>query len=519
MRQEARKNMKITYITHSSILIETEDAKVISDPWYFGPAYLNHWHVFPKPIDISYAKDVTHIIITHGHEDHCHFPTLRQLNTNAKVLLPYTWLAGLKEAFKETGFIDVVEVDSYQTITIGKYLKLTFIVNGLDSIFVLDYKGQIYVNLNDAFNATHLNFLKLFSKRLKMKWPKIDYLMCGVGGAGYFPNTIHSRFKNDKEIGILREQFLMKLFCEFVVAFSPKIAIPFLPGFALVEKDKLWINQIRQPRYLIEEYYSQLKSDNQVEFWNMYPGDYIHQDVWNKTSPYYKMVVNDDWGSFTNIQLAQEIKSKANQKIESTRFSIEKIADKLNALFAISCKGIEVKTLAKLDFVIELSDINRAKIFVCYLNGKVQASINKQPYSNPHLIVKTTSANLVYSIEELWGGDVFFIGYGADIEILNPDCIKDNLDILSLRILSVFPTAKQHLKKNPWRAFRYFFFNRLAVTLALKQKFLLRKNINKLPFNERSHWIQTSKCETCLVCDVPLLSNALAENLVTNKLN
>lgn len=505
--------LKITYITHSSILIETEDAKVISDPWFFGPAYLNQWHVFPKPVDVSYAKDNSHVIITHGHEDHCHFPTLNQLNKNASVFLPYTWLQDTKDAIEQIGFAAVYELDSYKTVSIGKHLKLTFIVNGLDSIFVLEYKGKVYLNLNDAFNATHLNFLKLFAKKLNNKWPRIDYLMCGVGGAGYFPNAIHTPFKNDPEIGVLREQFLMKLFCEFVLLFNPKIAIPFLPGFVLLEPTKIWVNQIRQPRSFIDNYFKEINPTSTIEFWHVYPGDSIYKDTWQKNSPYYELVQNDEWGKFAEQQYAVEIANWKPVIANTTAISIEDICLKLNDLFVKSCRGLDVNVLAKLNFIISLSDFPEESIHILYLNGKLVAQLKSEGNGKPNLVIRTNATRLLYSINELWGGDVFFIGYGADIDILNTDCIKDNLDILSLRVLSIFPSAMQNIRRQPWRAFRYFYYNKTHALLALKQKLFSKNKANKLPFNERSHWIQISKCETCLLCDLPLLSNSFAEKV------
>jgi hypothetical protein len=505
--------IKITYITHSSILIETEDAKAITDPWFSGSAYLNHWHVFPKPVDISYANDVTHIIISHGHEDHCHIPSLKHINKQAHVLIPYTWLNGSKELLESIGFVNTQEIDSYKTVQIGSHLKLTFIVNGLDAVFVLEYKGKVYVNLNDAFNATHQQFIKLFASTLLSKWPVIHYLMSGVGGAGYFPNTIHSPLKDDTETGVQREQFLMKLFCEFVAAFKPEKAIPFLPGFVLLEPDKRWINMIRQPRHLIKSYYAELGLSHPVIFWNFYPNDFLLNDQWHQVSPYYNDVKDDDWGAFASLQYATEIMDYT--PVKAVEQDIDSICIALNNLFVTSTIGLHQSMLRKLDFIIQLSDIENGRNIHCYYSGKkLIATPSSQLASTANLMIRTNSTNLLHSINELWGGDVFFIGYGADIDILNPTCLKDNLDILSLRVLSVFPTAKQHIRKQPYRAFRYFWHNRAYALLAIKQKIQFRKNNNKLPFNERSRWIQLSKCETCRACDLPLLDDTLAGTIV-----
>lgn len=504
---------KITYITHSSILIETEDAKVITDPWFNGPAYLDHWHVFPKPIDISYKDDVTHVFITHGHEDHCHIPTLGKINKDAMVYAPYTWLKGIKPMLAGIGFKKVQEVNSYKTISVGKHLKITFIVNGLDSVLLIEHKNEVYLNLNDAFNATHKNFIKLFAGKILKRWPVINYLMCGVGGAGYFPNTIHSPQKNDIETAILREQFLMQLFCEFIMAFRPKVAIPFLPGFVLLEQDKLWINEIRQPRNIIEELYRKNDAGSTVEFWNLYPGDQLSENKWHKTSPYYNEVKDDDWSPLIAKQYPAT-GTPGNSMIQKDEVLLNEVCGMLNALFKQSTKGISPALLRKLRFAITLKDITGPYHIRCaFNNNKVTASVSVKDHTGINLEIQTTSTNLFYAIKELWGGDVFFIGYGADIHIIEDDCIKDNLDILSLRILSRFPTAKGTVFKDPFRTLQYLYHNRVHSAIALKQKISLRNKVNKIPFNERSHWINKSKCEICLSCNLPLLTNELAQQI------
>src|SRR5450432_3206628 len=111
--------MKITYVAHASLLLETNDAAVAIDPWFNGPAYHNQWHVFPKPVDTSFSEKVTHVVLTHGHEDHLHFPTLSLMNKKAKILFPYTWKSGTVEKIKELGFSQVSETISFQKIELG----------------------------------------------------------------------------------------------------------------------------------------------------------------------------------------------------------------------------------------------------------------------------------------------------------------------------------------------------------------------------------------------------------------
>src|SRR5688572_9012183 len=106
--------MKLTYISHACLLMEHENATVITDPWFNGPAYHNQWFVFPKPADTGFTEYITHVILTHGHEDHLHVPTLKLLNKNARIYYPYTWMGGTRQLLQSIGFTNIEEVHSFK---------------------------------------------------------------------------------------------------------------------------------------------------------------------------------------------------------------------------------------------------------------------------------------------------------------------------------------------------------------------------------------------------------------------
>lgn len=54
--------MKITYLGHSVIIIETNEFKGIIDPFITGN--------ISCPINVGDLNNITHIFVTHGHEDH-----------------------------------------------------------------------------------------------------------------------------------------------------------------------------------------------------------------------------------------------------------------------------------------------------------------------------------------------------------------------------------------------------------------------------------------------------------------
>ena len=79
--------MKITYISHASLLIEVNGIKILTDPWIAGPAYCEQWYVFPPPIDgyNELLHDIDFVLLSHGHEDHTHHETLKLINKSAQI--------------------------------------------------------------------------------------------------------------------------------------------------------------------------------------------------------------------------------------------------------------------------------------------------------------------------------------------------------------------------------------------------------------------------------------------------
>lgn len=57
--------MKLTYWSHSAFTVEIKDAKILFDPFFTGNP------TFPEDATVaSVSEDITHLVLTHGHDDH-----------------------------------------------------------------------------------------------------------------------------------------------------------------------------------------------------------------------------------------------------------------------------------------------------------------------------------------------------------------------------------------------------------------------------------------------------------------
>src|SRR5262249_45348457 len=146
----------------------------------------------------------------------------------------------------------------------------------------------VFVNVNDALHAYPPKIVDVFIEHIRQRWPSIDTVFCGFGGASYFPNAIHCPGKNDAEIAEAREQMLAHAFCRIVHDLNPRTAVPFAADFALLRANQRWINERRFPRVLIPEYYRACfgEAKNGPHIHIMYPGDALLDNELLRSSPY-----------------------------------------------------------------------------------------------------------------------------------------------------------------------------------------------------------------------------------------
>gem|GEM_PF-3946458 len=45
--------MKLHYISNSCLVVDHGSVCLVIDPWFTGSAYMGHWHLFPRPVDLS----------------------------------------------------------------------------------------------------------------------------------------------------------------------------------------------------------------------------------------------------------------------------------------------------------------------------------------------------------------------------------------------------------------------------------------------------------------------------------
>ena len=150
--------MRVTFLGHAGMYVETEGGTVLCDPW-FTPAYFGSWFPFPRNdrLDPAAFARPDYLYISHLHHDHFDPEWLAEhVDKTATVLLPAFELDHLERALRDLGFTEFVHTEHAKPVQLGALevaiLAMTAPADGPagDSALVLADSTARLLNQNDA---------------------------------------------------------------------------------------------------------------------------------------------------------------------------------------------------------------------------------------------------------------------------------------------------------------------------------------------------------------------------------
>lgn len=201
LEKKEKKNLDIRYLSHASVLITFGKIKLLTDPWFFGPAFSNGWWLSEPPkFDFKeVTKNLSYVYISHNHPDHLHIETLSKLSRNVNLITPKFQSNSTLTLLSRLGFKNIKLCEFNKIYEIKDNFKFSILKSG-------DFKDDsgIFLNINKKKILLNVDSNNLNSGIL----PKnIDLLMSSyAGGASGFPLCFENYSDDEKERILIRNK-------------------------------------------------------------------------------------------------------------------------------------------------------------------------------------------------------------------------------------------------------------------------------------------------------------------------
>lgn len=133
--------MKITYIGHATVLIESTHGNILTDPWFTQGPHLLRRKRMPA-LDPSQLPGIDYILLSHEHFDHFDPRSLITLSGHSTVIVH----RGLGNKVKHFGFEHVKELFPWESFA-NSFLEITAVPASHSRYslgFVISYEKTIY---------------------------------------------------------------------------------------------------------------------------------------------------------------------------------------------------------------------------------------------------------------------------------------------------------------------------------------------------------------------------------------
>lgn len=276
-------NIYLTYVSHACVRIDGPFGALLCDPWILDePVYNFTTWKYPEPTlsPDKVLEGVTHVYISHSHEDHFHVPSLDHIPRDVTLILPeYSWRPGLRaqtieRTMRRMGFYDILKPLPWEEIELDAETRLTIVPAAAskpqdweNSALVFDHPEARILNVNDCPSDEALY------ETLRAKFDRFDLALLQYAGVSMYPG----RFLMSKEA--MREAVRKKRasFIEQKRALDMLTidsVIPFAGDFCWLDDELFHCNwACRSTPHLFEEWHAKTYPDSGRPIHILYPGD------------------------------------------------------------------------------------------------------------------------------------------------------------------------------------------------------------------------------------------------------
>lgn len=435
--------MKVTFIGHAAVLIETAGLRILSDPWWEGPCFGTQWWVYPRAETTAIGdQPLDYVYISHGHHDHLHLGTLRRLKVG-KVLVSST--LDVAPFLRERGF-EVWEIGPEEEVDLGQGVKARLMPTcNDDTILAVADGAASCLNLNDAVHAAPGDVQDRVLGKLRALYPNPTYLFCGYGIASHFPACYVIPGTDRVATAARRQAYFNRQWVKIVQALQPRFAFPFAADVGFLDEDLIWANEpihnAERPTDVFNAHYPAAATTAL----DIAPGFAINGE----------RIIADK--RFKPVNLDHLRRDYADEYAVANRTSkipaggIEALADLVRQNVKL-CRDYLAEFAGDYTALIVLRDADTG-IRLSKRGGDFAVGVTSaKPAATDDLLFTTRFSYLRRALSEQYGGEVLYVGSGCILEYRNPAMVAKNLhrELLALLRYRTIPPASRFGDQPKW---------------------------------------------------------------------
>lgn len=406
--------MKTTLIGHATLLVQSRETTLISDPVLFQP----HWeelnvHCPSIDLDLDKIPQVDILNLSHRHQDHFDVRTLAHLVQNDKILSPNVVVLApqdeiLLDVLKELGFRDVRVVKDFETLQIKD-----FTLTPTPSLNEQDYFPEHGLLIHDGevtvWNQVDTIVIPKVIQYIHQLYGQVDF-----AHVRYLP-LLEGNFTFHNAIELPLDEY--HSFLMVAGALRPKFAVPGSAGFRY--RDEFgFLNQYSFPT--TQDQFLRDLSDfcPEIESSTFYPGDVAEitpegAKILRQDSDFVRVHENDGYlAEFKPVMEVKPLKTlttDADRQEEEKRVVTEFIENRLVDLL-VESPNVQTWVEWKTAYQLEVFGQNGSDIWSVDFSGE-DAAVQKGRIGKVNLYEGISYSEFYKLIEKQTSWD--FVGVAA----------------------------------------------------------------------------------------------------------
>lgn len=296
-------DFSLTMVSHACIRIDAGDISLLCDPWFTNePVYNFTTWKFPaatiSPEEV--VQGLTHVFISHTHEDHFHIPSIDMLPRDVTFILPdYTWhqsarAKSMERTLRALGFEKIVKMPPWEKLTLSPDLTVMPVPaapskphDWENSGLVIEHPDTVILNMNDTPSDE-----EIYGQLIK-QYPHFDILLIQYAGVSIFPGRF--RFSEEEMRKVVKNKqanFAEQDRAARMLSFD--YLVPFAGDFCWLD-DRLyhcnWAS--RATPALLENWLNNNYPEHDGKFMVMLPSD-----QWNPKQGFTNNHPSVDWDNY-----------------------------------------------------------------------------------------------------------------------------------------------------------------------------------------------------------------------------